>query len=413
MLAAEGWALATGDTGVAMVTAGPGFANGLIGLIDAAAWSVPLVMLAGRTSRNRQGRGAVADVDQLAIAAPIAKWAAGCSDAGRIPRCIAEALHRARSGCPGAAYLEIDSHAVYGNAAPLDVVSAGFPPAPGRPAGAPTDIGAAVAALAAAERPVIVAGSGAFWSGAGPEIGRFAEVARIPVITASGARGVIPDSHPWSLGSLVHGGLAIPSADCVLVLGSAFNANVMYGGAPLFGTDQVIVQVDIAPERVGGNRAADVTVIGDITSVVRDFRRRDLLTAARTRRVAGPRASTRLGIRRISGIARSTSTPANSCMPVRLRARSATFVQERFRGAATLVADGGDALAWALAYFGAELPGHLLTTTTARARSGSACRSHSRRRRHDRGSASSCSPGTARSASAPWRWTPLCVTSSR
>ena len=134
------------------------------------------------------------------------------------------------------------------------------------------DIGAAVAALAAAERPVIVVGSGAFWSGAGAEIGRFAELANIPVITASAARGVVPDSHPWSLGSLVHGGLAIPSADCVLVLGSAFNANVMYGGAPLFGTEQTIVQVDIAPERTGGNRSADVTVVGDIASVVRDLR---------------------------------------------------------------------------------------------------------------------------------------------
>src|ERR1700692_2764196 len=62
VLAAEGWALATGDTGVAAVTAGPGFANGLVGLLDAAVWSVPLVMLAWRTSRNRQGRGGGPDV---------------------------------------------------------------------------------------------------------------------------------------------------------------------------------------------------------------------------------------------------------------------------------------------------------------------------------------------------------------
>jgi acetolactate synthase-1/2/3 large subunit len=364
VLAAEGWALATGDTGVAVVTAGPGFANGLIGLLDAATWSVPLVMLAGRTSRNRQRRGAVADVDQLAIAAPIAKWAAGCSDTGRIPRAVAEALHRARSGCPGAAYLEIDSHAVYGNAAPLDIVSAGFPPAPSRAAGAPADIGAAIAALAAAERPVIVAGSGAFWSGAGPEIAGFAETAKIPVITASGARGVVPDSHPWSLGSLVHGGLAIPSADCVLVLGSAFNANVMYGGAPLFGADQVIVQVDIAPERVGGNRAADVTVIGDIASVVRDLHdawstappgRDDWLVRARALAAAS-----------IGFWDRQIDEHIGDLVHAGAAAREvAAMVQERFGGAATLVADGGDALAWALAYFGAERPGHLLTTTTA------------------------------------------------
>src|SRR6202051_506056 len=91
VLAAEGWALATGDTGVAAVTAGPGFANGLVGLLDAAVWSVPLVMLAGRTGRSKQGRGAVADVDQLAVAAPIAKWAASCSEPGRVPRYVAEA----------------------------------------------------------------------------------------------------------------------------------------------------------------------------------------------------------------------------------------------------------------------------------------------------------------------------------
>ena len=364
VLAAEGWALATGDTGVAAVTAGPGFANGLIGLLDAATWSVPVVMLAGRTSRIRQGRGAVADVDQLAIAKPIAKWAASCSESGRVPRYVAEALHRARSSCPGGVYLEVDSHALYGKAAPLDVAPSGFPPAPSRPAGSPADIGAAVAALAAAERPIIVAGSGAFWSQAGAEIARFAELAQIPVITASGARGIVADSHPWSLGSLVHGGLAIPSADCVLVLGSAFNANVMYGGAPLFGSDQAIVQVDIAPERIGGNRAADVTVIGDIASVVRDFRaawsksppgRDEWLARARS-----------LAATSLEFWNRQVDEHTGRAVHAGAVAREvAAVVHELFGGTATFVADGGDALAWALAYFGAELPGRLLTTTTA------------------------------------------------
>jgi acetolactate synthase-1/2/3 large subunit len=364
VLAAEGWALATGETGIAAVTAGPGFANGLIGLVDAATWSVPLVMLAGRTSRNRQGRGAVADVDQRAIATPIAKWAASCLDTGRIPRYVAGALHRARSGCPGAVYLEVDSHAMYGKALPLDIDAPGYPNAPSRPAGDPADIGAAVAALAAAERPVIVVGSGAFWSGAGAEIGGFAEAAQIPVITASAARGVVPDSHPWSLGSLVHGGLAIPSADCVLVLGSAFNANVMYGGAPLFGTEQTIVQVDIAPERTGGNRSADVTVVGDIASVVRDLHdawgattsgRKDWLTRAKTLAAASLEFWNRQ-IDEHTGDALHAGAVAREV---------AATVHQAFGGKATLVADGGDALAWALAYFGAQLPGRLLTTTTA------------------------------------------------
>jgi acetolactate synthase-1/2/3 large subunit len=321
-------------------------------------------MLAGRTSRNRQGRGAVGDLDQQAIAAPIAKWAATCSETGSIPRSIAEAMYRARSGCPGAVYLEVDSHAVYGKAAPLDVAAPGFPLTPQTAAGSPGDVGAAVAALALAERPLIVVGSGAFWSGAGDEIGRFAETARIPVITASAARGVVADSHPWSLGSLVHGGLAIPSADCVLILGSAFNANVMYGGPPLFASDQTIIQVDIAPERVGGNRAPDLTMIGDCASVVRDLHaawsatpegRDEWLDRARTLAAAS------LGFWN-----RQVDDHTGDRIHAGAAAREvAAFVHERFGGAATFVADGGDALAWGLAYFGAELPGRLLTTTTA------------------------------------------------
>jgi thiamine pyrophosphate-dependent acetolactate synthase large subunit-like protein len=364
VLAAEGWALATGDTGVAAVTAGPGFANGLIGLLDAAVWSVPLVMVAGRTGRSRQGRGAVMDIDQRAIAASFAKWTATCSEAGRVPRYAAEALHRARSGCPGGVYLEIDADAVYRKAPPLEISPPGFTARRARPSGDPADIGAAVAALSVAERPMIVAGSGSFWSGAGPEIARFAERAHIPVITASAARGVVPDSHPWSLGSLVHGGLAIPSADCVLVLGSAFNANVMYGGAPLFGTEQTILQVDIAPERVSGNRAADVTIIGDIASVVRD------LSGAWTTTPEGrdewlARAQS-LAEASLGFWNRQVDEHAGPLIHAGAAAREvATVVRERFQGNATLVADGGDALAWALAYFGAELPGRLITTTTA------------------------------------------------
>jgi acetolactate synthase-1/2/3 large subunit len=364
VLAAEGWALATGDTGVAAVTAGPGFANGLIGLIDAGAWSVPVVMVAGRTGRSRQGRGAVMDIDQRAIATPISKWAATCSESGRVPRYIAEALHRARSGCPGAVYLEIDADAMYRKAAPLDISPAGYASAPARPAGSAADIGAAVAALTAAERPLIVAGSGAFWSNAGEQIAAFATKARIPVITASAARGVVADSHPWSLGSLVHGGLAIPSSDCVLVLGSAFNANVMYGGPPLFGSDQKLVQVDIAPERVDGNRSADVTVIGDIASVVRDLT--DAWSVTPPGRDEWLVRARELAEASLGFWNRQIDEHAGDLVHAGAAAREvAAVVQERFHGAATLVADGGDALAWALAYFPAEHPGRLLTTTTA------------------------------------------------
>ena len=362
-LAAEGWALATGHTGVAAVTAGPGFANGLIGLLDAGAWSVPLLMIAGRTGVHQQGRGAVMDIDQRAIVAPATKWAASCVEAGRIPRYASEALHRARAGCPGAVYLDVPWDVMQAEPEALDINSDGR--ADAMPASAaPSGIGTALVALRRAERPVIVAGSGAFWSGAGEEIAQLAEVARIPVITASAARGVVPDSHPWSLGSLVHGGLAIPSADCVLVLGSAFNANVMYGNAPLFGADQTIIQVDIAPERLGGNRRPDVALVGDAAAVVRDLRigwqhgagdRDAWLEQAR----GYAHASRQFWDQQVDEHAGAPLHPGAVAREL------AAYAREQFGGDCTFVADGGDALAWALAYTYAEKPGRLLTTTTA------------------------------------------------
>ncbi|HEX6539264.1 MAG TPA: thiamine pyrophosphate-binding protein [Candidatus Dormibacteraeota bacterium] len=362
-LAAEGWALATGEVGAAAVTAGPGFANGLIGLLDAAAWSVPLLMIAGRTGVHHQGRGAVMDIDQRAIAAPAVKWAASCIDPGRIPRYAGKAVHIARAGCPGAVYLDVPWDVMQAEPAAMDVVSDGWP-APSRPSASPDTAGQALVALQRAERPVIVAGSGAFWSGAGEDIAQLAEVAQIPVITASAARGVVADSHPWSLGSLVHGGLAIPAADCVLVLGSAFNANVMYGNAPLFGSEQTILQVDIAPERLGGNRRPDVAMAGDVTAVVRDLRaawqdaggdRRQWLEQAR----GYAQASREFWDQQIDGHAGTPMHPGAAAREM------AAFAREGFGGNCTFVADGGDALAWALAYTYAERPGRLLTTTTA------------------------------------------------
>ncbi|MFN2583001.1 MAG: thiamine pyrophosphate-binding protein [Candidatus Dormibacteria bacterium] len=362
-LAAEGWALATGQPGVAAVTAGPGFANGFVGLLDAGAWSVPLLMIAGRTGTNHQGRGAVMDVDQRAIAAPATKWAASCTQPGRIGRYATEALHRARSGCPGAVYLDVPWDVMRAEPAPLDITTDGLPAAVAPPSASPAVIGEVLGALRTAERPVIVAGSGAFWSGAGGDIAAFAETAQIPVITASAARGVVADSHPWSLGSVVHGGLAIPSADCVLLLGSAFNANVMYGNAPLFGTDQRVIQVDIAAERLGGNRTPAIAVTGDAGSVVRDLQQAWRGGSDRSQWLEQARgyaaASLQFWDQQVDAHATELLHPGA------VTREMARFARERFGGDVTFVADGGDALAWALAYFYAEKPGRLLTTTTA------------------------------------------------
>src|SRR5439155_27374516 len=104
---------------------------------------------------------------------------------------------------------------------------------------------------------------GAHFSGAAGALRDFAERSGVPVITTSAARGLLDDDHPRSVGGLVHAGIALASSDAVLVLGSRFNANLLWGGAPLFPAEGKIVQVDIDPDHLGGERLPDVAIAGD------------------------------------------------------------------------------------------------------------------------------------------------------
>jgi acetolactate synthase-1/2/3 large subunit len=362
-LAAEGWALATGRPGVATVTAGPGFTNSLTGLVDAGSGHVPVVLVGGRTALNQAGRGAVMDIDQQAMAAPAVKWSTVCPDPSRISRFVAEALYRARAGRPGAVYLEIPMDVMTARGAAPDA-SEGFPPEPPRPTAPAADVERAVSLLRQAERPVIIAGSGVFWSGAGGELRAFSERSGIPVTTTSFARGVLPDSHPNCLGFLMHGGLAVVSADAVLVLGTAFNANLGYGRPPILSGDQRIIQLDLEPAEVGGNRRPDLALAGDAGLTLRALTE---LWAEPAQRLEGWRDQCRrytaLSLeswdRQVDGHEGSLVHPGAVAREV------AAFAREVAGESVTLVADGGDAVAWGLAYLYAEGPGRFMATTTA------------------------------------------------
>src|SRR2546426_5735575 len=265
---AEGWALAMGRPAAAAVPAGPGIANAFAGLAEANAAGVPLVVISGRTGLAQRHRGAVQDLDQLAAVAPVTKWRAECLQTERIPEYIAQAVHQARSGAPGVAYLEVPQDVFGASAsAPEKPWPEGYP-ADLRAAPVPADLDRAIDLLHGASRPVAVAGSGAFFSGAGEALRAFAERTGIPVTTTSAAHGLIDDDPPRCLGSLVHGGIALASADVALVLGSKFNANLVYGGPPLFAPGQQVIQVDIRPENIGGSRRPEVGLVGDVRATL-------------------------------------------------------------------------------------------------------------------------------------------------
>jgi thiamine pyrophosphate-dependent acetolactate synthase large subunit-like protein len=353
---AEGWALATGEPAAAAVTAGPGLANALPGIAEANAAGVPVVVLAGRTGVNQRGRGSVQDMDQLAAVATVTKWRDECLVPDRIPAYVSEAVHHARSGAPGVAYLEIPQD-VFSQTVATEQGShpAGHDAEPARSVPVRGDLDRAIDLLARAARPVVLAGSGAFFSRAADALLAFVERTGIPVTTTSAARGLLDDDHPRCAGGLVHGGIALASADVALVLGSRFNANLVYGGLPLFPPDQQVIQVDVRPEHLGGLRRPQVALAGDVGATLQ------ALTAAWT----GPGDAFDAWAELVKQGARmSTDSWSAECErradglhPGWLAREVARFAEEASGGAGTFVSDGGDSVLWGIAMSKAHRPG--------------------------------------------------------
>src|SRR5207244_12220756 len=123
--------------------------------------------------------------------------------------------------------------------------------------------GEAVGRVAGAEEPVCLVGGGACRADAARELAAFSEATSVPIATNSYARGLIPDSHPGCVGSILHGGLAITAADVVLLVGSRLNGNLLFGGPPLWTDQHRIVQIDCDGAAFGLNRPPDVGLLGD------------------------------------------------------------------------------------------------------------------------------------------------------
>ena len=354
VLSALGWALATGGPSVAAVTAGPGVTNAVPGIAECRAFGAPVTVLAGKTAIRQQNRGAVQDLDQIRLVRPLTKWQQTCYAPARIPDYVSEALYRARAGAPGPTFLDIPQDVIGASIEPGEgPATFGYPDDPPRPGPPPGDLDRAVAMLDGADRPVILAGGGAHWAAAGEALAEFSGRTGIPVTTTSSARGLLPDDHPRCLGGLIHGGIALASADVALVLGSAFNANLVYGGLPLFSPDGAVIQVDVRPEAVGGNRRPDLAIASDVRAFLeaavgawsRPAEELDEWTGK-----ARQGAATSLG-----NWEQQTESRTERIHPGWLARQVAAFAASL--GPHTFVCDGGDSLVWGLAFGRALGPG--------------------------------------------------------
>lgn len=266
---AEGWARYTGRPGVAVVTAGPGVVNALPGMAVAAQSGVPLVLIGGRSSLARRDIGAMQDMDQLTLLRSVTKWARQVYQVERIPEYVATAFRQAVSGRPGPVFLEIPVDIMHEKIT-LDKVR--FPVSYYsrlRPCAEEKDISGAAELLAGAKRPLILAGSGVFWSGASAELIDFAESLQIPVYTRNMGRGTFPENNDLAGGFFPIG---LMQADLILILGTRLDWTVGYGRPPLCKMETKTIHIDIEPSEIGQNRPATVGMVGDIKAILRQLR---------------------------------------------------------------------------------------------------------------------------------------------
>ncbi len=273
--AAEGYAAATGRVGVCIVTSGPGATNMITPIADANMDSVPLVVITGQVGVNAIGTDAFQEADIVGATYPVVKHSYLVTRAQDIPRVLAEAHYIARSGRPGPVVVDLTKTAQTGEmyySWPQRMILPGYNPttkAHGRV------ISDAAKLFAQSYRPVLYVGGGAVRSNASAEVAELAEVTGAPIVTTLPARGIVPNSNPKALGMLgMHGAVAATAAaqrcDLLVAIGARFDDRVT-GKLDAFAPGARVIHIDIDPAEIGKNRAPDVPIVGDVSTVLNDL----------------------------------------------------------------------------------------------------------------------------------------------
>ena len=270
--AADGYARATGEVGVAMVTSGPGFTNAVTGLATAYMDSIPMVVISGQVPLSLIGTDGFQEIDAVGISRPCTKHNFLVRTLEELPRVLKEAFYIARSGRPGPVLVDVPKDIT------VEIGKYVYPDSVNIPSYKPTykgnnrQIEKAVAAIKNAKKPLFYLGGGIVLSNAADLVRELAEKAQIPAVETLMARGVMGAKNPLLLGMLgMHGNyasnMAMSETDLVISLGARFDDRVT-GKLSEFAKYADIIHVDIDAANIGKLVDVDFPIVGDITKVV-------------------------------------------------------------------------------------------------------------------------------------------------
>jgi acetolactate synthase-1/2/3 large subunit len=271
--AADGYARASGRVCVCLGTSGPGATNLVTGIATAQLDSIPMVALTGNVPGALLGKDAFQEIDISGITLPMTKHNYLVRSADDIPRVVAEAFHIARTGRPGPVHVDFTKDALTSETKAQNPTTLDLPGYKPRFDGHPRQVKLAAKAIAAARRPVILAGHGILIAEATRELHDFAHKAQIPVAHTLLGVGAMDEDDPLSYGYMgMHGwkhvNRAIQSADLLIALGMRFDDRVT-GAVSSYAPNAEIIHVDVDPSEIGKNVAVDIPIVGDVGNVLR------------------------------------------------------------------------------------------------------------------------------------------------
>ncbi|NBT27983.1 MAG: biosynthetic-type acetolactate synthase large subunit [Gammaproteobacteria bacterium] len=270
--AADGYARATGKTGVVLVTSGPGVTNTITGIATAYMDSIPMVVLSGQVPTHLIGDDAFQEVDTVGITRPCVKHNFLVRDVKDLATTIKRAFYIANSGRPGPVVVDIPkdvtAHKV-DYAYPEEVRIRSYAPVT---KGHSKQINRAAELLLNARRPVIYTGGGVVLAGAAKQLTALVDKLGYPCTNTLMGLGGLPSDHPHFLGMLgMHGtyeaNMAMYECDVMLSVGARFDDRVT-GDLSKFSPNAKIIHVDIDPASIGKNVRVEVPIVGDAGEVL-------------------------------------------------------------------------------------------------------------------------------------------------
>ena len=275
--AADGFARATGEVGVALVTSGPGLTNAVTGIATAYTDSIPMVVISGQTATTAIGSDAFQECDTVGITRPIVKHNFLVKDVRDLAMTMKKAFHVARTGRPGPVVVDIPKDVSFKKAAysgyPQSVEMRSYNPAKKGHSG---QIRKALQLLLSAKRPYIYTGGGVLLGNACQELRTLVDMLGYPVTHTLMGLGAYPASDRKYLGKLgMHGTIeannAMQNCDVLLAVGARFDDRVVGNPKHFMSVERKIIHVDIDPSSISKRVKVDVPIVGDVKEVLTEL----------------------------------------------------------------------------------------------------------------------------------------------